>query len=149
MRHLLQASVGIALVGVALGCSASSGSAPGSSSKTRSDPDVITFVEIQSQPFRDGYDIVQRLRPTWFTRKSGTATARRMGTSPSRSGTGAGLLVYMNNARLGGVEALRQLDGSAIESLEFLDAAKATATLPGIGSTAVSGAIVVRMRTGP
>jgi hypothetical protein len=72
-----------------------------------------------------------------------------MGTSPSTSAAGAGLLVYMNNARLGGVDALRQLNASSIDSLEFLDAAKATATLPGIGSTAVTGAIVVRMRTGP
>jgi hypothetical protein len=149
MRRLLQVSAAIALVSAALGCAASSGSAPGSPAKKRTDPDVITAVEIQSQPFRDGYDIVQRLRPTWFTRKSGLSTSRRMGTSPSTSAAGAGLLVYMNNARLGGVDALRQLNASSIDSLEFLDAAKATATLPGIGSTAVTGAIVVRMRTGP
>jgi hypothetical protein len=149
MRRLLQVSAGVALTAVALGCSASSGAAPGSPASKKSDPDVVTLAEIQSQPFRDGYDIVQRLRPTWFTRKSGLATARRMGTSPSSSAAGAGLLVYVNNARLGGVDALRQLNADSIASLEFLDAAKATATLPGIGSTAITGAIVVQLRSGP
>lgn len=148
MRGLLQMSIGIALVTVTVGCAASSGAAPGSSGAPKSDPDVITTSEIESQPFRDAYDIVQRLRPAWFTRKSGSATARRMGTSPSSSSTGAGLVVYLDNARLGGVDALRQLDASSIESLKFVDAATATATLPGIGSSVVSGAIVVRMRRG-
>ena len=148
MRGLLQMSIGVAVISVTLGCAASSGAAPRSSATPKSDPDVITTSEIESQPFRDAYDIVQRLRPAWFTRKSGSATARRIGVSGSSSSIGAGLLVYLNNARLGGVDALRQLSASNIESLQFLDAATATATLSGIGSSVVSGAIVVRMRRG-
>jgi hypothetical protein len=136
----------IVVLGAALGCSASSGTNRASTAKP--DQDVITAAEIGARPFRDAYDIVQQLRPNWFTRKSGGATARRMGTSPSSSATGAGLLVYMNNARLGGVEALRQLSASGIESLRFVDAATATATLPGIGSSVVAGAIIVRMQAG-
>lgn len=146
--RLLRMSVGVAIVGLALGCSASSGTSPRTSSAPKKDPDVITASEISSQSFRDGYDIVQRLRPTWFTRKSGASTTRRMGTSPSASATGAGLLVYLGSARLGGVEALRQLSASTIESMQFLDAAKATATLPSIGSSAISGAIVVKIQRG-
>lgn len=144
---LLRMSIGLAVAAVAVGCSASSGATPRSSTP-KADPDLITASEISSQSFRDAYDIVQRLRPNWFTRKSGGSTARRMGTSPSSSAAGAGLLVYLNNARLGGVEALRQLSASSIESLRFVDAATATATLPGIGSSVVSGAIVVRMQGG-
>ena len=138
--------VGLAIVGFAWGCAASSGAARPSSSTPKKDPDVITAAEISSQTFRDGYDIVQRLRPTWFTRKSGASTTRRIGTSPSASATGSGLLVYLDNARLGGVDALRQLSAPSIESMRFLDAATATATLPGIGSSVVSGAIVVRLQ---
>ncbi len=144
--RLLRMSVGVAIVGFVLGCSASSGASASTSTSPKKDPDIITAAEISSQSFRDGFDIVQRLRPTWFTRKSGASTTRRMGTSPSPSATGAGLLVYLNNARLGGVDALRQLSAPSIESMRFLDAATATATLPGIGSSAVSGAIVVRLR---
>ena len=139
-------SIGAALISVALSCSASSGVTPGSSTTPRPDPDRITTSEIDSQNFRDAYDIVQQLRPAWFTRKSGSSTARRIGVSTSSSAIGAGLFVYLDNAHLGGVEALRQLSASAIESLQFMDAATATATLPGIGSSVVSGAIVVRMR---
>lgn len=146
MRGLLRVSIGAALISVALSCSASSGATPSSSTTPRPDPDRITTSEIDSQNFRDAYDIVQQLRPVWFTRKSGSSTARRIGVSTSSSAIGAGLLVYLDNARLGGVEALRQLSASAIGSLQFMDAATATATLPGIGSSVVSGAIVVRMR---
>jgi hypothetical protein len=146
MKRLLRTSIGLALVGATLGCSASTSGGPRSSATPRPDPDFITTAEIESEPFRDAYDIVQRLRPTWFTRKSGSSSARRIGASGGRSDIGAGLLVYLDNARLGGVEALRQLSANAIESLRFVDAATATATLPGIGSSVVSGAIIVRTR---
>ncbi len=62
--------------------------------------------------------------------------------------SGSGLVVYLDNARMGGVDALRQLNTSAIESLRFMDAATATATLPGLGSSVIAGAIVVRTRRG-
>lgn len=146
MRGLLRMSIGVALISVTLSCSASSGATPRSSTTPKADPDRITTSEIDSQNFRDAYDIVQQLRPAWFTRKSGSSTARRIGVSTSSSAIGAGLLVYLDNSRLGGVDALRQLSANAIESLQFMDAATATATLPGIGSSVVSGAIVVRMR---
>ena len=148
--RLLRMSVGVAIVGLTVGCSASSGASASSAASASSpsapkkDPDVISAAEISAQSFRDGYDIVQRLRPTWFTRKSGGSTARRMGTSPSASAIGAGLLVYLDNTRMGGVDALRQMSAASIGSMKFLDAATATATLPGIGSSVVSGAIVVR-----
>lgn len=146
MRGLLKMSVSVAFAALTLGCAASSGPAAGSPAAPRADPDVISTAEIEAQPFRDAYDIVQRLRPAWFTRKSGTSTARRMGTSSSNSATGAGLVVYLENSRLGGVDALRQVEAKSIGSLKFLDAATATATLPGIGSSVVSGAIVIRLR---
>ena len=132
--------VGLALVSVTLGCSPASGAKPSTSAAPKTDPDLITTSEIDSQTFRDAYDIVQRLRPTWFTRKSGSSSARRMGTY------GSGLVVYLDNSRMGGVDALRQLNTSAIGSLRFMDAATATATLPGLGSSVIAGAIVARSR---
>ena len=132
--------VGLALVSVTLGCSPASGAKPSTSAAPKTDPDLITTSEIDSQPFRDAYDIVQRLRPTWFTRKSGSSSARRMGTS------GSGLVVYLDNTRMGGIEALRQLNTAGIGSLQFMDAAIATATLPGLGSSVIAGAIVARAR---
>jgi hypothetical protein len=131
-----------------LSCSSASSGAAKSSAGPKVDPDVISIAEIDSQQWRDAYDIVQVLRPTWFSRKSGSATTRRMGVSTSNSGIGAGLLVYIDNARMGGVDALRQIRPNAIESLTFMDAATATAKLPAVGTSVISGAIVARSRRG-
>jgi hypothetical protein len=139
MWGLLRLLVALALIGGALGCS-SSGTTPNSSATPKVNPDLISTAEIDSQSFRDAYDVVQRLRPTWFTRKTGSSNTRRMGAS------GSGLVVYLDNTRMGGIEALRQLNTSTIESLQFMDAAIATATLPGLGSSVIAGAIVARMR---
>ena len=139
MRGLLRLSIALTFIGVTLGC-ASSGSTPKAAATPKVNPDLISTAEIDSQTFRDAYDVVQRLRPTWFTRKSGGSAARRLGTS------GSGLVVYLDNTRMGGIEALRQLNTAGIGSLQFMDAAIATATLPGLGSSVISGAIVARAR---
>jgi len=64
------------------------------------------------------------------------------------SSTGAGLLVYLDNTRMGGTDALRDIPATSITALQYMDAATATARLPGIGSTVISGAIVATSRTG-
>ena len=139
MKGLRQSLFALAMISVTLGCS-SPGATPKTSAGPRVDPDLIVAAEFDSQGFRDAYDVVQRLRPNWFTRKTGGSSARRMGTS------GSGLVVYLDNARMGGVDALRQLNTGGIESLRFLDAAAATARLPGLGSSVIAGAIVVQSR---
>jgi len=148
MRVFARILAAIVFVGGALSCSSASSGAAKSSASPKVDPDVISIAEIDSQPFRDAYDIVQLLRPSWFTRKSGSASSRRMGVSTSNSAIGAGLLVYIDNSRMGGVEALRQIRPNSIESLTFMDAATATAKLPGVGMSVISGAIVARSRRG-
>jgi hypothetical protein len=145
MRGLVKLVFALTVVSVTLGCS-SSGAAPTTAAgpkadpNFKADPDFIVATEFDHKGFRDAYDIVQRLRPGWFTRNPGGSAERRMGTG------GSGLVVYLENARMGGVEALRQLQTGAIESLRFLDAASATARLPGLGSSVISGAIVVQSR---
>ena len=92
MRVFVRMLVAVVFVCGSLGCSsASSGAAKSTTPKV--DPDVISIGEIDSQPFRDAYDIVQLLRPSWFSRKSGSASTRRMGVSTSSSAIGAGLPV--------------------------------------------------------
>jgi hypothetical protein len=147
MRIFARTLAAIVVVYGALSCSSATTAAkPSGTSKV--DPDVISIAEIDSQPWRDAYDIVQVLRPTWFTRKSGGANTRRIGVSTSNSAAGAGLLVYIDNSRMGGVDALRQIRPNSIESLTFMDAATATAKLPGVGMSVISGAIVARSRRG-
>jgi len=138
---------------------ASTGGAPGSSSaKAKSNPDVITTAEIDAGNFRDAYDVVQRLRPTWFTKARASSTGTLSGTqvtggsggmSGVQSSTGSvGLVVYLDNTRMGGPEALRDLPATSISSLQYMDAATATAKLPGLGSSIITGAIVASPRSG-
>jgi hypothetical protein len=68
------------------------------------------------------------------------------GVQPTSSG--GGLVVYLDNTRMGGPEALRDLPATSVSSLQYMDAATATAKLPGIGSSIVTGAIVATSRTG-
>ena len=159
MRYLPAAAIWCSVIFTA--CATSGGSSGGTATAaatTKTNPDFIAKSEIDAATFRDAYDIVQRLRPNWFTKSrassggslSGTQVA---GSSGSMSGvqpnSGSGtLVVYLDNSRMGGPEALRDMSASSISSLQYMDAATATAKLPGIGSTIVSGAIVATSRVG-
>ena len=89
--------------------SSGSGSSGGSSSR-----DVITAEEIQAAPPGDGYQVVQRLRPRWLQPRgaSGTPQVRIDG-----------------RVVQGGIQALRQLRGTDIQEVRFIDARDATTQL--------------------
>jgi len=142
-------------------CATTGTNAGGSSTaaaKNKANPELITTAEIEAANFRDAYEIVQRLRPNWFTKARASSSGSLSGTQVSgsggsmsgvQSGSGGGtLVVYLDNTRMGGTDALRDMSASAIASLQYMDAATATAKLPGIGSTVVSGAIVATSRVG-
>lgn len=121
---------GLLLAGtLGLAACATSGTTP------RSNPNLLTYEEIQSIEAADLFEVVQRLRPRWLEDRSARTT---LGTTA--------ILVYQEQARLGDVSILRQLPVSAAGSMRFLDAAQASATLPGIGSGHVAGAIVISSR---
>jgi len=102
----------------------------------RSSSNVITQEEIAESNARNLYEVVERLRPRWLVARGG-----------SRSfGSETGILVYQGQTRLGGPDVLRQLGLDSARRLEYLDATTAAATLPGIGSGHVSGAIVIHTR---
>jgi hypothetical protein len=132
-------------------CATTGASGGGSTAKTNAD--LITTAEIDAATFRDAYDIVQRLRPNWFTKARASSAGGLSGTQVSgssavQSGGNVGLVVYLDNAKMGGTESLRDMSASSIATLQYMDAATATAKLPGIGSSIVSGAIVATSRTG-
>jgi hypothetical protein len=164
MRRLHAMLSSFLMLATLVACASSGGTTPAaattgtaakaSSPKVRTNPDLITKAEIDAGGYRDAYDVVQRLRPTWFT-KAKSSGAQSMGGiqvsggSGVQSGsTGGGLLVYLGSTRMGGPEALRDIPATSISALQYMDAATATARLPGIGSTVISGAIVATSRTG-
>src|SRR4051812_4469217 len=139
-------------------CATASANGTGGAAKTKTNSELITTAEIDAGTFRDAYEIVQRLRPNWFTKARASSSGSLSGTQVSgsggsmsgvQSGSGGGtLVVYLDNTRMGGTDALRDMSASSIASLQYMDAATATAKLPGIGSTVVSGAIVATSRVG-
>ena len=120
----------LAVAGVlAAGCGYSAGGSD------RADPEYITREEIINVDARDLYDVVRRLRPRWIN------ASRRAG---ERSfGLSTEVVVYQNQMYLGDIDTLRNWSPSAAWAMEWLDASTASATLPGLGSRHVAGAIVI------
>lgn len=101
----------------------------------RYNPNLIDAPEIQEMQnagVRDLFELVSRQRPTWLQ----TRTERSLQLPTA-------VLVYHNETRLGGVDALRGYPLHSVVSLRYLDAAQA-GLLPGGGSAHVEGAIVIR-----
>lgn len=91
----------------------------------------ISEAEIRTSDAGNAYELVEMLRPRWL--RLGSDRSLRLETV---------ILVYQDNVRLGGTEALRDLPLPLIRSLRVLDPAQA-GTLPGLGSQHVDRVIVV------
>jgi hypothetical protein len=106
------------------------------------DPNVITADEIAQNPSSpNAYDLIQRLRPSFLrTRGAVHGTAAPGGSSGFEA---VDVVVYLNEARLGGTEQLRQLQTTDIREIRYYNSSDAT-TKWGTGHTA--GAIQVISR---
>lgn len=150
-RRFLLSLAALALV--AGGCATTGASR--TSSTLSANPNLITTAEIDAANLRDAYQVVEHLRPTWISR--GTAPTVNMGgavmNNPVTGATGSGgprggVIVYYEDSKQGWLEALRDIPASQVGSIQWLDAATATAILPGLGSDIITGAIVVHHRSG-
>jgi hypothetical protein len=97
-----------------------------------SDPDALTQAEIIATGSSNLYDAVQRLRPRWLTPRA-----------QQSFGLSTDILVFQGQTNLGTVEVLRQLTPESAIRLRFIDGSTAAASLPGIGSRHVAGAIIL------
>lgn len=125
----------LAIVGVVTLLTLSSSACAPSATSGRGNQNVITEAELETTSAVTLHEAIQRLRPRWLTVRSSQTL-----------GFGAGetaILVYQNQSRLGGVEILRELDKSVAVWLQYLDGPTASASLPGIGSQDVEGAIII------
>lgn len=103
----------------------------------RTDPDMITREEIQTAEATNLYDVVRRLRPRWLN-------AERRSSTRSFGNVASGIVVYQNRSYLGNLDVLEEWSPEGVYSLEWMDGARASASLPGIGSRHVVGAIIIR-----
>jgi len=82
------------------------------------DPDIITREEIEETTAANAYDLVLNSRPQWF-RTRGLANLQQAAGEED-------IVVYMNNARLGFRDAMRQVPLGAVQYLQFFTAREAT-----------------------
>lgn len=115
-------------LGVAVSLSAGGLSAQETSRPKR---DVITAEQIATIQVSSAYEIVQRLRPQ-FLRERGSVSVRNGGkeghTLPAAGEPQTGLVVYVNGARAGGVEALRGIPAHGVVEIRRVSARDATTT---------------------
>lgn len=135
-RPCVRIAFAIGALGIDVACAGQS-----RAGSERRNPNLITAAEIQEQQaggVRDLYELVSRQRPAWLQ----TRTERSLQLETL-------VLVYHNETRLGGIDALRGYPLLSVTSLRYLDAAQA-GLLPGAGSAHIEGAIVIRTgsRTG-
>jgi len=117
---------------LALGAACAPGRTPGEAPADqgpRRASDHITHAEIQLTSFADALEVVRRLRPRWLT-----------GRGPDRINNPTQVVVYLDNVRVGGPEALGDIPAGTIRSMQFVDAGTATTRW---GTGHASGAIVV------
>lgn len=98
-------------------------------------PNEILEEDIRASDARNAYELVEMLRPRWL--RPGPDRSMRLETV---------ILVYVNNARLGGIDTLRDLPLPPIRRMYVLDAVQA-GSLPGLGSQHVERVIMVSTST--
>lgn len=91
--------------------------------------ELIPRHEIEAAHVQTVWEVVERLHPQWL-RKRGVNHLQNEGD----------IVVYLDNARLGGPETLREIHVGGVSSVRFYDAAKAQYRF-GVGHT--HGAILV------
>jgi hypothetical protein len=107
------------------------------SERSRSNTNVLTREEMSSVDVSNVYEAVARLRPRWLQ-----VRAQRSFNTETE------IVVYLNQSYIGDPDVLRTFVVSNVVQLRYLDAATAQATLSGLGSRTIEGAIVVEVSSG-
>lgn len=98
----------------------------------RMNADRISRVEIEEAGPSSAYDLIQKVRPIWLRKRGQTSFTQE-----------GDVAVYLDGTRLGERESLRNVSTVNLESLEYIDAGRATNRF---GAGHVNGAILLRTR---
>ena len=131
MRAAIRHRLLIVLSGVSLltGCASAAASETGAP-RARQDQQLITRDVIVGTQYTNMYDVVQALRSNWLRAKTGA----------NATGRAEELVVYLDNQRIGGVEELRRIVPSSVQTARYFDAIAASARW---GLDHGAGAIVI------
>jgi hypothetical protein len=128
MAPLKQAGIGLALTALAA-CAPPYGGAGSGLGASRT---LIDRAEIEAANLTDAFALVQSRRPQWLDVRG-----------PSSLSNGVPRLVYVDNAVLGEVSTLRQINATLVQAIRFWDGPSATQKW---GSNHGSGVIQVVTR---
>jgi outer membrane cobalamin receptor len=129
----MSSSATVFVTAIAIGLTASCATSTQQSGPQRS-RNVLTAEDFQNRPERNLYDLLARVRPNWLRPQGGNLVS---GTSP--------VVVYVNNVRFGGVQALRDITLDEVERVRFVDGTDA-ATRYGLNTD--GGVLEVTTRRG-
>jgi hypothetical protein len=108
--------------------------APAATSSGRNSTEM-TREEIMAVGVNNLYDVIQRERPRWLQSRG----QRSFG----QAALNTEIVVFQNQTMLGGVDVLREIGPDVAMRLRYLDGTTATASLSGLGSRHVEGAIII------
>lgn len=128
-RHLRRHGlVPVVVVLIALmGCSTATRGGPGSR-----ESNILRYDEMSAVKAASLHDVINQLRPRWLSSVN----------APRSFDLETALVVYQGQTYLGGEDVLKQFSPDKVAEVRFLDGAKASATLPGLGSRHVAAAII-------
>ena len=106
--------------------------ATGAPGGQRINPNLISRTEIDEAGPSSIHDLIQKLRPIWLRERGAISFMDE-----------TDLVIYLDGSRLGGREELRNFYTHNVETVEFLDARRATNRF---GSGHENGAILIRTR---
>ncbi len=90
--------------------------APGRVQNAGNDSERITLIELNSIHVSTAHQAVQRLRPQFLRDRNATAAVR----------TNEAIVVYVDDSRMGGLDALNQIPASEIVEIRRLSPGEAT-----------------------
>lgn len=125
---MLRPALALATIAIFATCASAGGSGSGG------DPDVITRADVEATAADNAFQVVRRLHPDWLITR-GQATLDG----------GEEIVVYYNNSRMGGPDALRRIQTGNIQEIRFYSASEAQFKW---GSGHLHGAIQVVTGTG-
>lgn len=133
----------LVLLAAAIGAGCASSAAGNGTQRTS---EVITAEEIATIEVNNALEAVQRLRPQ-LLRARGTATVRSAGPEGQPTGiateSGTELTVYVDDVRVGGVAALRNLSARRVQEIRYVNARDATTRY---GTGHVGGVLEVKTK---
>lgn len=102
-----RATIALAAIAIVFTASCATSTQQGSSTRSRN---VLTAEAFENRSERNLYDLLARIRPNWLRPQGANLVT---GTSP--------VVVYINNVRFGGVDALVDITLDRVEQVRFVD----------------------------